>query len=345
MEGSDMKRAVLDKPNTLKVMDSDAPRPGPGEALVKVMRCGVCGSDIHSYTGRHPLTVYPVTPGHEFSGIVTEVGDRVDRALEGARVCVEPSLTCGRCPQCLSGRYNICGELKVMGFQAPGAFCELIAVPAEKVHLLPGDVGFDAGALAEPLAVGVHALRRSGAGRGDSALIIGAGVIGLMVLTAARASGIDALVAEPDAARADTARALGATRVFPGGRHSSELISAVSEAGVGFVFECVGLARTADMAVRLAPRGSTLVVAGVFPGPVPVPLDLVQDGELDIRGTLMYMAEDFELALGLLGDGLVDTEALITHSVPLEQLERGYNIAIERRPPTLKVMVRVGEEA
>ena len=338
-----MRRAMLDSPGELRIEKCAKPEAGPGEAIVRVMRCGICGSDIHSYLGRHPLVVFPVTPGHEFSGVVAEVGDGVDEGIIGARVCVEPSLTCGRCPQCVSGRYNICEELKVMGFQAPGAFCERVAVPAEKLHILPDGVSFEAGALAGPLAVGVHALDRSGVGAGGTILIIGTGVIGLMVLTAAVSEGIDVIAIESDAARAQVARSLGAIEVFS--PEEVGLARMARKVQVHAVLECVGRAETADMAVRLAPRGSTVVVVGVFPGPVPVPLDLVQDGELDLTGTLMYTSADFERALLILGRGRMDAGALVTHTVSLEDLAQGYGLLVEPGKLTLKVMVDVGGDA
>jgi len=275
--------------------------------------------------------------------VVAEVGDGVDEGIIGARVCVEPSLTCGRCPQCVSGRYNICEELKVMGFQAPGAFCERVAVPAEKLHILPDGVSFEAGALAEPLAVGVHALDRSGVGAGGTILIIGTGVIGLMVLTAAVSEGIDVIAIESDAARAQVARSLGAIEVFS--PEEVGLARMARKVQVHAVLECVGRAETADMAVRLAPRGSTVVVVGVFPGPVPVPLDLVQDGELDLTGTLMYTSADFERALLILGRGRMDAGALVTHTVSLEDLAQGYGLLVGPGKLTLKVMVDVGGDA
>jgi L-iditol 2-dehydrogenase len=338
-----MRRAVLDGPGELRIETCAEPEAGPGEVIVEVMSCGICGSDIHAYLGRHPLVVYPVTPGHEFSGVVAAVGEGVDEGMFGTRVCVEPSLTCGLCPRCISGRYNICDKLKVMGFQAPGAFCDRVAVPAEKLHVLPAEVPFGAGALTEPLAVGVHALERSGAAGGSTILIIGTGVIGLMVLTAAVSEGIDVVAIEADEARAQVARSLGAIEVFS--PEDKGLARMARKVQIHSVLECVGRAETADLAVRLAPRGSTIVIVGVFPGPVPLPLDLVQDGELDVTGTLMYTAADFERALVILGRGRVDSGGLVTHTFPLEDLARGYDLLVEPRALTLKAMIDVGGEA
>ena len=338
-----MRRAVLDRPEELRIETCDEPVPGPGEAVVEVMRCGICGSDIHSFLGRHPLVTYPVTPGHEFSGVVGAVGEGVDDMLVGARVCVEPSLTCGSCMQCASGRYNICSDLKVMGFQAPGAFSELVTVHAEKLHLLPAGVSFDEGALVEPLAVGVHALERSGANASSPVLIIGTGVIGLMVLTAAVSEGIDVIGIEADDARAQVARSLGAIDVFsPGDKGLSRVTSKIQ---VNQVFECVGTAQTAEMAIRLAPRGATVVLVGVFPGTVPVPLDLVQDGELDLAGTLMYTAADFERALVIMWKESLNPQDLITHTMPLDDLRRAYGMLTSPQGLTLKVMIDVAGAA
>jgi len=338
-----MKRAVLEGPGVLRILEDGVPEPEPGEALVRVERCGICGSDIHSFLGQHPLVAYPVTPGHEFSGTVTRVGRGLEEALVGRNVCVEPSITCGRCPQCQSGRYNICSDLKVMGFQAPGAFCEFVSVPVQKLHILPEGVGFDEGALAEPMAVGVHALGRSGASSGGNILVIGTGVIGLMVVTAAHAAGIGVFAVEADRARAKVARSLGAEEVFSlSERLPRELAGALEGRQLQSVFECVGRADTADMAIRLAPRGSTVVIIGVFPESVPIPMSLVQDGELDVRGTLMYTGDDFEMALDLLGKGALRPADFITQRFPLEELERGYRTIVDPKTPTLKVMVEPG---
>lgn len=330
-----MKRVLLNGPGSLSLEVDDKPGPGPGEVLIQVAACGICGSDLHAYGGEHPLVIYPVTPGHEFSGTVIGVGDGVEPDLAGTKVCVEPSLFCGRCPRCLSGRYNICDELKVLGFQVPGAMCERIAVPAHRVHLLPDGVGFDAGALAEPAAVGVHALSRAGISGGSTILVVGAGVIGLMVLKAAKDQGCRTIVVEGTPERVRRALDFGADEAHA--FDEFEPIGATYDA----VFECVGRPETIDLAVRAAPRGGTVVIVGVPPGPVPVPMALVQDGELDVKGTLMYMGEDFERALALIGGGAIRAEDFITHRVPLDEVERGYGLAADPAIPTLKVLLEL----
>jgi len=131
-----LKRALLKGPRDLVVEEVTDPAAGPGEVLVRVSACDICRSDVHTYTGIHPFVIYPVVPGHEFSGTIESVGAGVETELVGARVSVEPSFYCGVCRQCLSGRDNICANLRVIGFQAPGAMCELLTVPANRIHLL-----------------------------------------------------------------------------------------------------------------------------------------------------------------------------------------------------------------
>lgn len=337
-----MKRALLEGPGILKVVQDDAPEPGAGEVLVRVAACGICGSDLHAYNGEHPLVIYPVTPGHEFSGTVVATGSGVDAGLAGSLVCIEPSLYCGECAQCASGRYNICSNLRVMGFQAPGAFCDFIAVPQNRVHLLPAGVGPVEGALAEPAAVGVHAFARSGLTGGEAVLIVGAGVIGLMVMKVTAAAGCTCVMVEGDKGRAARALDMGADKAIVFGEAPADVIAlAGGERGFGAVFECVGRAETIDLALRCAPRGGTVVAVGVPPGPVPVDMALVQDGELEVRGTLMYMGADFDRALELISIGAILADDFVTHRVSLDELDRGYGIAREGGAGTLKVLVDV----
>lgn len=335
-----MKCLVLKKPGELVVEEAPRPEPGPGEVLLRVGAVGICGSDVHSYLGQHPFVRYPVIPGHEFAGEIMATGDGVDGALAGRHACVEPSLNCGECGPCRTGRYNICENLRVMGFQAPGAMCEMVTVPAVKLHLLPPGVDIMGGALAEPAAVGVHAVKRGDVSPGEAALVIGGGVIGLMVLKALISLDCAVVVLEADPGRAKRALDFGAEAALVSTDDAARHIrQALGGATPDVVFECVGRPETAGEAIRLAPRGSTVVVAGVFPGPVPIPLSLVQDGEIDIRGTLMYMSDDFEKALELIATGAVSAADFVTHTVGLEEAGRGYRLLTDPEIPTLKVIV------
>ena len=338
-----MKRVVLEKPYRLSYEDCGEQVPGPGDVLVEIRACGICGSDVHAYLGKHPFVKYPVTPGHEFSGVVVAAGDDVEPGLLGSRVCVEPSLACGDCPQCRSGRYNICDNLRVLGFQADGAMCERITVPRNRIHLLPQGVDFPGGALAEPAAVGIHALARSGAGSGSGILVIGGGVIGLMITRAAKALGCRVTVMENTRERVKRALGFGADEALLFGEEPPGKTGEIqADAGFQAVFECVGKPETIQLALRLAPRGSTVVVVGVFSQTVPVQISLVQDGELNVCGTLMYTGEDFKRALDLIAGGVIEPDDFITQTVGLDKVEYGYNMLIDPETPTVKVLVEFG---
>ncbi|MFQ6048104.1 MAG: zinc-binding dehydrogenase, partial [Phycisphaerae bacterium] len=207
-----MRQAIMTSPGQIEIRDVPEPACAPDQVLVRVRRIGICGSDVHVYHGTHPFTGYPVVQGHEFSGQIVQVGSAVDdpQLRPGVKVTCETQRTCRRCRPCRSGRYHLCDELRVMGFQTPGAAQELVALPAEKVIALPDAFSFDQGALMEPAAVGVHATARAGVNPGDCVLVIGAGPIGMMAALAARArSAATVLISEPSAARRQVARKLG----------------------------------------------------------------------------------------------------------------------------------------
>lgn len=335
-----MRQVLLEGPGRLAVLEGPEPVPGPGEALVRVEACGICGSDVHSFAGRHPFVIYPVVPGHEFCGTVEAVGEGAPEEWVGSRVVVEPSLACGTCLQCRAGRYNICGALRVMGFQAPGAMCELISVPEDRVHVLPVGMSARAGALVEPCAVAVHAFARARTRAGGWVAVIGAGVIGGMLVRVARSAGCRVVCIEKDPGR--LARLPEVDAALVPSEDTAPEIRELTSGELGAVFECVGCADTLDLAVRAAPRGSTVVVVGVFGEPVPMEAALVQDGELELKGTLMYMASDFQEAIRLIAAGAVEPSDFITHVVPLEGVEGAFRMLLAPTEPVMKVIVEPG---
>lgn len=157
--GGKMIQQLMTAPKEIMFQEVDIPEPGPDQVLVKIKRIGVCGSDIHVYHGLHPYTKYPVTQGHEVSGKIVKLGPYVNNFAVGQRMTIEPQVFCGRCHSCLHGKYNLCENLKVMGFQTVGTASEYFAVDASKVTLLPEGMSYDDGAMIEPLAVTVHAAK------------------------------------------------------------------------------------------------------------------------------------------------------------------------------------------
>lgn len=339
-----MKQAELRAPLDVRLIESSRPKPGPEEILVAVARVGICGSDLHAYHGRHPFIQLPVVPGHEFAGTVAEVGANVRGFVPGQRVTVEPSLVCGVCYNCKQGRYNICERLRVIGCQTTGAMGEYLAVPAAKVLPLPDGMTWDQAALLEPLAVAVHAVRIARFRPGAKVLILGAGTIGLMALQAAKSLGAGrAMITDLIQDRLDLATELGAD--YTVNPKTTALALALEQAfgpeRADVIFECVGIAATARDAIRVARKGTRIVVAGVYDEEVPVNLGLVQDRELELVGTLMYANEDFPTAIELVHSGKVRVEPLITHRFPLKEGARAFAVA-DGRQGALKVLIEVG---
>ena len=332
-----MIRANLVSPKKIVIEEVEKPKLRNGEVLIKVEYCGICGSDVHAYLGKHPFTTLPVIQGHEFSGRISDVVD-VKKFKVGQRVTVEPSLVCGKCRNCTSGRYNICDELRVMGFQSTGAFAEYIAVPESKVFVLPEKVSMEEGALIEPAAVGVHAARRVPL-KNKNALVIGAGAIGLMTMQAAKSFGARVMIADLLDYRLEKAKELGADKVT--NARNENIAEAAKEFGVDVVFECVGSEGTARKAVEIARKGTKLVVVGVFAKEIMFPLHLVQDRELEITGSLMYMKEDYAQAIKFVKDGKMKVREMITHVLPLKELDRAYSLLMDENSRALKVLIKV----
>ena len=341
-----MKRARLIAPEKIVIEDVPIPMPGPGEVRVAIRACGVCGSDVHAYHGRHPFTSCPVVPGHEFSGTIDAPGQGVTGWTVGRRVTVEPSLVCGICENCRSGRYNICDALKVIGCQSDGAMAEYLVVPAAKLIPLPGGLDFESAALIEPTAVGVHAVLRLELPSTSRLLVVGAGTIGLQTMQAARALGIpEVTVTDLSDARLERARALGATQVVNVGnvaltdwmrRHY-----ACANPMDGAI-ECVGAGAAAiNSAIETVKKGRRIVVAGVWGSQPAVNMGLIQDRELELVGTLMYTHDDFLAARDLIAAGRIQVKPLITARYPLAEAAQAFTAASSNPETTLKVLIIV----
>jgi L-iditol 2-dehydrogenase len=315
-----VQQVVIPKPGEVSVTEAEPRRPAPDEAALRVEAIGICGSDIHTFNGEHPFVSYPVWPGHELVGMVEAVGEGVDLALVGTRVALEPSLPCGRCRPCCEGRYNICENLEVLGFQAPGGMAERFTVRADRLHPLPDSLELDTAALVEPMAVAVHAARLPGALAASSVGVVGGGTIGLLTGAAALAYGAArVVVADPLPERRAVAEALGLTAV-----------DALEPGSCDVVFECVGSEGALRAGIDACMKGATVIVAGVFGADARVQAGLVQDRELRLQGSLMYVSSDVRDAIRLLAEGRVAASRLVTHRFRLAEAERAFAVAAAR---------------
>ena len=340
-----MLRARLVAPEKILLEKVDIPQAGEKEVLIKVKVCGICGSDIHSYKGKHPFVHPPIVLGHEFSGTVHRVGDGVKNFSPGDKVTVEPNIVCGKCYNCLHGRYNICANLKVIGCVGyDGAFSEYIAVPEEKVIKLPHEVSFEEAALAEPTAVALHAVRKAGQKIGDRVVILGAGTIGLLTLQVAKLAGAkEAIVTDLIDFRLDKAKDLGASEII--NPASQNVVSFIQEKygkdGIDLIYDCVGIEETIFQAVEVARKGTKIMVVGVPEGKLKVDLSLVQDRELEIIGSLMYTRDDFTEALDLIQKRKIEVSSLVTHYFKLEDIQKAFSLITERKEKVLKVLINL----
>jgi L-iditol 2-dehydrogenase len=327
-----------------KIVFSQVPKPqvNPGEVLIEVKTCGVCGSDVHVWRGKHPFTSYPIIQGHEFAGLIASVGKGVAGLSPGRKVTVEPSLVCGKCYPCRHGKYNICDNLKVMGFQTDGCHRNFFAVPAQKVIPLPDEMSFEAGAMVEPTAVGVHAVKKAALKEGSTAVILGAGPIGLLTMQVAKGLGAaKVMITDIVDFRLKAARRLGADCVV--NAYHQDIPTAVNQEfgkdGADLIFECVGAEQALETAIQTARKGSRIIVVGVVGGRPPLSIGLLQDRELEMIGTLMYMQEDFLTAIDLINSGKVTPEEMITNRFKFGDLPQAYREADENKDRNLKVMV------
>ena len=336
-----MRASVLRRAGDVTVEERPVPVPGPDEVLVRIGSVGVCGSDVHYYEhgriGRYVVD-RPLVLGHEAGGTVVAIGAAVADHQPGDRVSLEPGVPCRTCPLCLSGRYNLCPEVRF--FATPpydGAFCEYVALPASFVHPVPDELSDDAAALIEPLSVGVWACRRAGVTIGSRVLVTGAGPIGLLAAQVARASGAaEVVLTDVNANRLALAARLGLRTLDVATR-------SVAQAGYepDVLLECSGMAGPTTDAIGVMARAGRVVLIGMGGDLLPLPLSVVQERELWITGAFRY-ANTWPTAIGLVTAGSVDLDVLVTGRYGLGQVEQALT-AGRRDATTVKAIVRPGE--
>jgi 2-desacetyl-2-hydroxyethyl bacteriochlorophyllide A dehydrogenase len=308
-------RQVIVTPSGVEVTETGAPEPGPGEALVRTVLAGICGSDVHALQGRHPNIALPYRPGHEVAGVVEAVGAGVTRVQAGQRVALEPFLPCWECKQCRAGRENLCERLGFFGCgHDQGAMADRFTVDQGRLHVVPDELDWTAAAFIEPLGTPVHAARLAGGLAGRTVAILGAGTIGLLTLLVARSQGAAKVVMTARSARSrERAAKFGPDAVVDA--TAADTVAQVRNAlgeSADVVFDCVAEQSTMDQALAMADKGGTVVVVGVPPEPVTVPLPLIQDSQLRIQGSATYLPQDFADAITLLAGGAIPVAELAT---------------------------------
>ena len=309
------RRVVVEANGEIALEVAPDPVPAHGEALVRLVASGICGSDVHAAHGRHPWVPRPYHPGHELVGVVEGVGPGVGAAV-GARVAVEPILACGTCKRCLGGDYNLCRTMSFFGCTTPGGgMADRFVIPADRLLPLPDSISDLDAVLVEPLSTPVHAVRLAGGDlSGRTVAILGAGTIGLLVLAVARqAQAVRIVVCEPLPAKRERALRLGADAVFdPGDTGVVAAVRAELGESADVVFDCVAIQSTMDQAIGMAIKGGTVVVVGVPSAPVMLPLPEVQDFQLRVQGSATYVRDDILVAIDMLERGVVGAADIVT---------------------------------
>ena len=342
-----MIQQVMTAPHEISFQEIPIPEPGDDQVLVKVMKIGICGSDIHVYHGTHPYTSYPVTQGHEFSARIEKVGKNVTEFTPGQKVTVEPQVFCGKCYPCTHGKYNDCQELKVMGFQTTGCASEYFAVDASKVDLLPDDMTYSDAAMIEPLAVTVHAAKRFPVA-GKKVCILGCGPIGILLSQAVRAEGAaEVMITDVSDFRLNLAKELGATyTVNTRDKDFAEaLVECFGTDKADVIYDCAGNDITMDQAIQNARKGSTIVLVAVFGKRANVDLAKLNDSELTLDTSFMYRHEDYVDAIKYVGEGKIQLKPLQSRHFPFSQYLDAYKYIDANREQTMKVIVDVDETA
>lgn len=342
-----MKALLLSEYNKLDVTtEMPRPVPGPGELLVRVAACGICGSDVHGYDGSSGRRIPPLVMGHEAAGTVAEIGDRVRQFNAGDRVTFDSTVYCGECEYCQAGDVNLCDNRQVVGvscgdYRRHGAFAEYVVVPERIVYRLPDELGFAEAAMLEAVSVALHAVRVAELKGGETALVIGAGMIGLLTLQAARALGFSRVfVADLDATRLKLASEMGADETIDvsGAGMLAEVLRLNDGKGVDVVFEAVGREQTVTGAIDSVRKGGTVVLIGNITPEVKLPLQKVVSRQIRLQGTAASSGE-YPEAIELMRTGAIRVKPLITAVAPLEEGPQWFERLHRGEPNLMKVVL------
>lgn len=332
-----MRAAVYYGPHKVTVDDVPEPSPREGQVKVKVGFNGICGTDLHEFfagpifipTAPHALTgkQAPLILGHEFSGTITEIGPGVEGFQEGDRVAIEPIYRCGYCGPCRTGHYNICQQIGFHGLMSDGGMAESTIVPQNMLHKLPESVSLQLGALVEPMSVAYHAAKLGDVRAGDTALVMGAGPIGIGVWFALKGMGLDDVyVVEPSPVRRAAIENLGASTLDP---TSTDIPAFIRDhtggSGVDAAYDAAGVQPAVETALQSVGAHKPMVSVAIYEKPLETPLLSLVMNESRIQGSLCYTSEDYEAVIDLMARGHYNTTGWVT-TIPIDQvIDEGFH--------------------
>ncbi len=341
-----MKALVLTDYRKLEIQDLPKPDPGPGEVLVRVEACGVCGSDVHGYDGSTGRRIPPLVMGHEAAGVIADVGAGVTRFQLGQRVTFDSMVSCGQCYFCKKGAINLCDARQVLGvscqeFRRAGAFAEFVTVPERILYPLPDSLSFQKAAMIEAISVGVHAVEITPVALNDTAVVVGVGMIGLLTLQAARLAGCRRIIAvDVDEGRLQTAKGLGATDVVMA--KNNDVPAAVRELtggrGADVAFECVGTTATVQSAIESTRKGGTVTLVGNIAPRIELPLQSVVTRQIRLQGSCASAGE-IPACIDLLATGMIQVDPMLSAFAPIDEGPKWFERLYSHEPGLMKVVL------
>jgi (R,R)-butanediol dehydrogenase / meso-butanediol dehydrogenase / diacetyl reductase len=338
------KAAVYRGNKTFSLEEMQVRSPAPGEVQIRVAYCGICGTDLHIFLGHMDQRVgFERTIGHEMSGVVAAVGEGVSGFEEGQKIVVRPLDHCGDCPACNAGHEHVCHNLKFIGIDSEGAFQEIWNVPSHTVHKLPDDLDLSHAALIEPLAVACHDVNRAKIVKCEDVLVIGGGPIGLLVALVARHAGGNVVISEISETRLAYAEKLGFKTINPKTSDPVEEVNKLTgDKGADVVFEVSGSRPGVDLMTAAAATRGRIVMVAIHANKPTVDMFQFFWRELELFGARVYRPEDYDQAMKLLTEGVVDCASFITDVQPLEAIQSAFE-ALTQNPSAIKSMIQISK--
>jgi len=341
-----MKALVLEDYGRFAYRDVPEPRLGAGDVLVRVKACGICGSDVHGMDGSSGRRIPPVIMGHEAAGVVERVGSDVTAWQPGDRVTFDSTIYCGACYFCRCGLANLCDNRRVLGvscgeYRQDGAFAEYVAVPQRILYRLPEGLSFEQAAMVEALSVAFHAVGRTPVSLNDTAVVVGAGMIGLLIVQSLRAAGCGHIIAvDLDQGRLDLACQLGADEGLQS--QTADVVSHVLQRtagrGADVAFEVVGIAPTLKLAIRCVRKGGALTLVGNLAQTAEFLLQTAVTRELTLHGSCASNGE-YPACLDMIARGTIDVDAMVSAVAPLADGAVWFERLYRGEPGLLKVIL------
>jgi len=346
-----MKALLLSAYKHLELADLPTPTPAPDEVLIRVAACGICGSDVHGYDGGSGRRIPPLVMGHEAAGTIESVGSTIKNFAPGDRVTFDSTVYCGECSNCRRGDINLCDRRQVLGvscgdYSRAGAFAEFVTVPARILHRLPESLPFAEAAMLEAVAVAIHAVNLAEISSNTTALVIGAGTIGILTMQALHAAGCARVfITDLDEDRLEMARQLGATEILLSDDSlNKKILQLTGKEGVDVALEAVGRNETIAAAIDSVRKGGAVVLIGNIAPNVNLPLQKVVTRQIRLQGSCASAGE-YPQAIRWMASGAIRVKPLITAVAPLEEGAQWFERLYAREPNLLKVVLTPGNRS